>query len=842
MRNILLFFLYIGLSISSISAQFTAIPDTAFEQRLIQLGYDTGVVDGQVPTAFIQNISQLNLATSGPTINDLTGIEDFVGLTNLNCSFNELSSLTLNNHPNLTVLFCHRNNLTQLNLGNVTSLTQLNCAENDLSTIDVSNNPNLVYLNCIENNLSQIDVSNNISLSSLYLTKNQLQAVDISNNTALTSFLCGGNQLSTLDVRTNLNLTMLWCDANNLAEIDLRNQPNLIKFESQNNLPYLKICVLDAIAAQNEPQWRKDLSAVYLDICDLSTISGRIAIDANSNCLVEPSETGLTNQLIKFERVSDGFTRIASSYDNLGNYRTYLDTGVYNITVMPSSPYWQGCLAASQLTITSTNNSHTVNAALQAVVSCPLLEVDIAAPFIRRANGGSSYTVSYCNNGTVGVPNASVEVTLDPHLIYLSSSIPVASQQGAIFSYNLGPLGPGDCGSFDIAVIVDSLAIIGQTHCSEARITPDSICEPTWNGPNVEGYADCQNDTVFFHLENIGGAMTVAQDFTIIEDDIAMRMGSIQLGAGQSTIIAQVAKEKSTYRILVNQATGFPPLYGQSVFSTAVEGCHPDSSGNFYTQYFLMFQNDDASPFVAIDCQRSIAAYDPNDKQGQPLGYGMSHYIQQEDFLNYKIRFQNTGNDTAFNVLITDTLSSYLDYTKLQMGSSSHDYYWELENGNVLKVYFPNIKLVDSTTNVEGSQGYFNFKIDQMPSNPIGTVINNSAAIYFDYNPAIITNTTMHTVGEEYVTVQVDQVFSSSLEVNVAPNPFDYRTTITVSGAEYEELSIMLFDLSGRLVRQSTANSGNSIELLKGQLNTGMYIYKLLGDGRMISTGKVVVK
>jgi hypothetical protein len=65
--------------------------------------------------------------------------------------------------------------------------------------------------------------------------------------------------------------------------------------------------------------------------------------------------------------------------------------------------------------------------------------------------------------------------------------------------------------------------------------------------------------------------------------------------------------------------------------------------------------------FKDIHCSAIIMAIDPNDKIATPAGAG--HDIPKDTTLDYMIRFQNTGNDTAFHVIIRDTLSSLLDPT-----------------------------------------------------------------------------------------------------------------------------------------------------------------------------------
>ena len=107
------------------------------------------------------------------------------------------------------------------------------------------------------------------------------------------------------------------------------------------------------------------------------------------------------------------------------------------------------------------------------------------------------------------------------------------------------------------------------------------------------------------------------------------------------------------------------------------------------------------------------------------------------------IRFQNTGTDTAYRVVVLDTLSTYLDIETIRLGMSSHNYRFFVdgnEDFQVLRFEFENINLPDSTTDEPASNGFIKFKINQKANNAIGTLIKNSAAIYFDFNSPIITN------------------------------------------------------------------------------------------------------
>ncbi len=123
-------------------------------------------------------------------------------------------------------------------------------------------------------------------------------------------------------------------------------------------------------------------------------------------------------------------------------------------------------------------------------------------------------------------------------------------------------------------------------------------------------------------------------------------------------------------------------------------------------------------------------------------------------------------------------------------------------------------------------------------------MIENQAAIYFDYNPAVMTNTTFHTVGENFVTTIItgtENVLVENVAVKVYPNPFQEQTTIEVEVGNYQEFVLKVYDMMGRMVLQTNA-SNNKIQIQRMDLQQGIYIYRLEADGELVNTGKIVVQ
>ncbi|MEO6668119.1 MAG: hypothetical protein ABIN36_01500 [Ferruginibacter sp.] len=139
--------------------------------------------------------------------------------------------------------------------------------------------------------------------------------------------------------------------------------------------------------------------------------------------------------------------------------------------------------------------------------------------------------------------------------------------------------------------------------------------------------------------------------------------------------------------------------------------------------------------------QEVRGSYDPNDKKENNAGEIYKAYITAGRFLNYTVRFQNSGNDTAFNIIVRDTLDSKLNGDSIQLFAASHNYIANLKDKKYLTVTFNNIKLVDSIQNEPLSHGYFSYRIKPRSTVAVGDTITNSASIYFDFNPPIKTNT-----------------------------------------------------------------------------------------------------
>lgn len=150
----------------------------------------------------------------GMGIKDLTGIEFFPELKNLDCSENQLTQLDVSKNPNLKRLVCYKNKLTSLDVSGNTSLTELQCYTNQLTSLNLGENAKLDTLNCVVNRLTSLDLSGNANLTKLACSSNLLTSLDVSNNPNLILLDCERNLLTSLNVSKNTELDTLDCSGN----------------------------------------------------------------------------------------------------------------------------------------------------------------------------------------------------------------------------------------------------------------------------------------------------------------------------------------------------------------------------------------------------------------------------------------------------------------------------------------------------------------------------------------------------------------------------------------------------------------------------------------------------
>ncbi len=572
-------------------------------------------------------------------------------------------------------------------------------------------------------------------------------------------------------------------------------------------------------------------------------LNGNVYGDINTNCHLDSTDFQLKNNTVHISGNQDYYV----TSDSTGFYEQYLDSGNYQIKLLKNANYtlWDSsaCTADKNVHI-RLNDSSANNFGLKPIVTCPSLEVNITTPLLQQCFE-TKYYVQYCNNGTENAANAYIDVFLDPYLSFQSSQRNFTALGNNVFRFPIGSINVNECGLFDFTVLVScDSAVAGQTHCTEAHIYPDSICLPTpYNGAYIVASAQCLGDTVAFKLKNKGSNMIQARRYIVTQDVVIRMANPYQLNTGQEIIIKIPVDDESTFRIEAEQDINFPQILGDPYAVAFIQNCNLNN--RFDTGFIPLFPLYDGEPYRDIDCQQNRNSFDPNDKVAQPLGVDTAHFIPKNTDITYTIRFQNTGNAPARFVTIIDTISDKLDISSLRLGAATHTYNFSQIDSNVIRFDFNTINLPDSATNQLNSHGFIQFTLKQKRDLPIHTIINNTAKIYFDYNDAVITNTTWHTIGENYLKLElISKIINTKYntkEVKVNPNPFNEFSTIKIDGELIPNVLLQINDLTGKLIYQNTTSS-NEFSINRSDFKAGIYFFTISQNSTIISTGKIIAQ
>ena len=270
-----------------------------------------------------------------------------------------------------------------------------------------------------------------------------------------------------------------------------------------------------------------------------------------------------------------------------------------------------------------------------------------------------------------------------------------------------------------------------------------------------------------------------------------------------------------------------------------------------------------------------VGSFDPNDKQVSPGLF--SPLLLDSITLRYVIRFQNTGNYPAEQVIILDTLAESLDLATLNVIGTSHPCTWRLINGRVLEFLFANIALPDSISNEPGSHGFAAFSIQPRSNLAQGDSIHNRVAIYFDFNAPVLTNHAIAAVdrdqdGDGFFSAEdcddlAQFIYPSALEIpgNGIDENCDGLDAVVATGEASPLLPLLLWPNPVHdqlLVGFGTSETGfldiwtatGQLQLSKriegqaictlsvGDYQRGVYILRFRSDGGRVMVGQIVLE
>lgn len=423
------------------NAQTINFPDTNLKLRLLSSADGNGVAyhnglsfkidtnndnEIQVNEALLVN----HLILNNCNISDLSGLEYFINLKQLNCANNSISTLHLTTFTNLVGFDAYNNNLTTLTVIDLPLLTNFSCFDNQLTSINLQNLPNLHTIRCQNNYLTTLSIN---SLPNL------------------TTLQCNNNLLTTLNTTELSTIKNINCASNNLNSLYIKNASNeamQLNFSNNVNLEY--ICADDF-----------ELTKVQ----SLITEYGYANCHVNSYCsFISGGDFYTINGTVRYDELNDGCDGLDILYPNLkislsdgtnsgnvnanalGNYTISVQDGAHSMQPLLENPnYFTISPALTTVTFPTQGNTFQQNFCLSPNGLHPDLHIKLSqVDFDYSALPGSfnTYKIIYRNNGT-NTQSGTVNFTFNDAILEYDNAIPISSSQSLNnLSWNFSNLKP----------------------------------------------------------------------------------------------------------------------------------------------------------------------------------------------------------------------------------------------------------------------------------------------------------------------------------------------------------------------------------------------------------------
>lgn len=647
------------------------------------------------------------------------------------------------------------------------------------------------------------------------------------------------NDTSHLIVKINDSGKLIWSNKLDYKTIQGSRETLFLSYEHDN---FIISTVKDfKNGHQIAPISNDDLKLIRLSKYK-GTITGSVFPDFNSNCTYnKPSEYNIPNILIHNK------TENTYAITNDSIYTMYLfdrDTAVLKIINLDSNLFVSCGKDSIIVDMTGKTDTSGIDFPIRSNKTGHCVNITSFSSGLLRPGRWEDYQLNYQNNAFDTAYNAYIEIELDTAAVDSIKSPYGFTLTGNILRFNLGHIRPFGHSSLTYSIKLKTTVIIGSSHCHRASVFP--ICNLytniSYDSSEIQPMMRClPNDTVEFTLKNIGLKDQKDWGHSIIYvDELILKKDSFKLTVGNSRIFKYKLDTNTVFTAEVFNSN-FHPV-------TPILIRHNDLCANkrpmIPSNPALNFSRHDEAKEYEEACTIVRGSYDPNIKSVQPVGMFAEHYTSTGTELKYRIDFQNTGTDTAFRVVLVDTLSSFLDIVSFVPGVSSHPYSVEF-GGRAVKFIFDPIRLIDSGTNEPASHGYVHFKIKHIAGISPKTKIENKADIYFDYNAPIRTNTVFNTI---FDTVQIYvPKGGSAIEENdktsviVFPNPTTDKFYIQLSDV-VKDLSIEIYDIHGRLIKQVKSNNDKTVEISADGMGKGIYHVRCMSGDKLIVVKKVLVE
>jgi len=741
--------------------------------------------DGEIQESEAENVAYLYITEA--SIASLDGIDKFTNLVYLDCSYNNLTSLDFSSNLSLEILYISNNSINNLNISSNNILTELYCSNNILNTLDVNSNVDLKKLYCNFNNLSVLNLNLNVDLTNLDCSNNNISSLNLETNIALTNLSCGNNSnLNVLDVNDLVNLISLDCRSNNMNNLNLSNNIELRYLVcNSNNLSSLDVSTNTLLINAD---------------CDNNVL---LELDLSSNSSLTQLKCG-NNPNLNYINLKNGNNHnfvygTFSDFENLANLETIcvdeIDSSLatfIDLETTQSLVFTEYCSLTSGL-----KNEINGNAKIDfALDGCDSSDLSVPNKMIISNNGTESFATFTQNNGnyliytnegdfTTEILNIASYNTINPNL---HNNTFTGFDNVFIADFCLAP----NATENDVNISIIPVSQARTNFISQYKIVYNNAGNTVLNGSIIFNFNDLKMN---FNSAN-------PSENTISENTLTFNYSNLQ--PYETRIIDLEFDILGDPEVSIGDTLNFSAII------------------NPITDDFTTLDNT-----FSFD-QTVVSSYDPNDIH---ILEGTQIYISEKDqFLHYVIRFQNTGTADAINVVVKNVLDDKLDWSTLELQSTSHQNRVAITNGNKVEFIFENIHLADSTTDEENSHGYIAYKIKPKLDISVNEIIPSKADIFFDLNAAIETNI----ASTKFVnTLNIDN--NNLANFNIYPIPV--KEMLNVSS--YLDIkSIHIYNNLGQLIIYNVDK--NNINLTT--LNSGIYFCKIIDTNGNIGIQKVIKK
>ena len=659
---------------------------------------------------------------------------------------------------NLEQLTCLSNiGISSLDLSQNTKIEWLRITGSSLTTLDLSQNVELKRLNLLNNQLTSLNVSECAALEELYLSYNQLANLDISQNPELVNFQITNNELTSIDVSQNPILEIFVVSSNQLTNIDISQNPDITNFSC---------------------------SANQLTSVDISQNPDLVSFLCQGNPLVslflkngDSESTGSFNfsltPTLEYICVDEDEQQVVEDLINDYGY-TNCVVNTY-CSFVPGGDFY---IIEGETTFDIDNNGCDVND-----IMFPNLRLNITDGMI----SGDSFSNT---SGFYSIPVQAGNYTITPIIDDLNYFSAFPQFITVDFPDDSSPSIQDFC-----------LTSNGEFNDLEVVIIPLNEARPGF---------DAEYKLIYTNK----GTTTLSGEFNFTFEDNVMDFVSADpvfdsqdlntLKWNYSNILPFERREIFVSMNLNTPTDANFPLNGGDVLNFIAELSSPQVDETPDDNTFNL-------PQIVVN------SFDPNDKtclEGNALSPD-----RVGEYLNYMIRFENTGTANAINVVVKDEIDpSMLDISTLKIVSSSHPMITKINNSTI-EFIFENINLPFDDDN---NDGYIVFKIRSLDTLVLADTIENDAEIYFDFNFPIITNNEITTI-ENVLNLADYDLAEASLAAY--PNPVFNILTIKSKDA-FKKISI--YDVNGKLNKLiNLLSNKKEIELDLNNLNSGFYFIKI---------------